>query len=47
MVVICFIICYVVSFSRGAIRASHKYDSVEVKEGGKALIRNKYGGKDF
>jgi hypothetical protein len=27
--------------------ASHKYDGVEVEEGGKALIGNKYGGKDF
>lgn len=31
----------------GAIRASHKYNSVEVEEGGKALVGNKYGGKDF
>ncbi|KFY22013.1 hypothetical protein V491_02907 [Pseudogymnoascus sp. VKM F-3775] len=38
---------YSSDWSGGAIGASHKYDSVEVKEGGKALIGNKYGGKDF
>jgi hypothetical protein len=27
--------------------ASHKYDGVEVEKDGKALIGNKYGGKDF
>jgi hypothetical protein len=27
--------------------APHKYDSVKVEEGGKALVGNKYGGKDF
>ena len=31
----------------GAIGPSHKYDSIEVEEGGKALIGNKYGGKGF
>jgi hypothetical protein len=31
----------------GAIGASHTYDSIEVEKGGKALIGNKYGGKDF
>ncbi|TVY73352.1 Heterokaryon incompatibility protein s [Lachnellula suecica] len=31
----------------GAIGASHKFDGVEVKEGGKGLLGNKYGGKDF
>jgi hypothetical protein len=31
----------------GAIGASHKYESVEVEKGGKGLIGNKYGGKDF
>jgi uncharacterized small protein (DUF1192 family) len=31
----------------GAIGAPHKYDGVEVEEGGKALVRNKYGRKDF
>jgi hypothetical protein len=30
-----------------AIGVSHKYSSVEVDKGGKALIGNKYGGKDF
>jgi hypothetical protein len=29
------------------IGASYTYDGIEVEEGGKALIRNKYGGKDF
>jgi trehalose/maltose hydrolase-like predicted phosphorylase len=29
------------------IGASHKYESVEVEKGGKGLIGNKYGGKDF
>jgi uncharacterized small protein (DUF1192 family) len=38
---------YSSDWSRGAIGASHKYDGVEVEEGGKALIGNKYGGKDF
>lgn len=33
---------------KGEIRgASHKYDGVEVDKDGKALIGNKYGGKDF
>jgi len=27
--------------------ASHKYDGMEVDKDGKALIGNKYGGKDF
>jgi uncharacterized small protein (DUF1192 family) len=31
----------------GAIGASHKYDSIKVEEGGKGLLGNKYGGKDF
>ena len=31
----------------GAIGAPHNYDGVEVEEGGKALVGNKYGGKDF
>lgn len=31
----------------GAIGASHEYNGIEVEEGGKALIGNKYGGKDF
>ena len=30
-----------------AIGASHTYDGVEVGKDGKALIGNKYGGKDF
>lgn len=30
-----------------AIGASHTYDGVEVEKDGKALIGNKYGGKDF
>ncbi len=30
-----------------AAGTSHKYDSIEVEKGGKALIGNKYGGKDF
>ncbi|PSS25225.1 hypothetical protein M430DRAFT_33010 [Amorphotheca resinae ATCC 22711] len=30
-----------------AIGASHTYDGVEVENNGKALIGNKYGGKDF
>jgi hypothetical protein len=34
-------------WERGGIGASHKYNSVEVDKGGKALIGNKYGGKDF
>jgi hypothetical protein len=29
------------------IEASHKYESVEVVEGRKGLIRNKYSRKDF
>jgi hypothetical protein len=29
------------------IGASHIYDGVEVDKDGKALVRNKYGGKDF
>lgn len=31
----------------GTIGASHKYNGVDVKKGGKALIGNKYGGRDF
>jgi len=31
----------------GAIGASHKYDGIKVEEGGKGLLGNKYGGKDF
>jgi hypothetical protein len=31
----------------GTIGASHKYDGIEVEEGGKGLLGNKYGGKDF
>ncbi|KAH8586336.1 prion-inhibition and propagation-domain-containing protein, partial [Bisporella sp. PMI_857] len=31
----------------GAVGASHNYDGVEVEKGGKALIGNKYGRKDF
>ncbi|KAH7330051.1 small s protein [Rhexocercosporidium sp. MPI-PUGE-AT-0058] len=31
----------------GAIGGSHNYDGIEVAVGGKALIGNKYGGKDF
>lgn len=31
----------------GAIGAPHKFDVVEVEDGGKALVGNKYGGKDF
>jgi hypothetical protein len=27
--------------------ASHKYDGMKVNKDGKALIGNKYGGKDF
>ncbi|KAH8603013.1 small s protein [Bisporella sp. PMI_857] len=38
---------YSSDWSGGAIGASHKYDGIEVEEGGKALIGNKYGGKDF
>lgn len=34
-------------WSKSTIRASHNYDSIEVEEGGKALIGNKYGRKDF
>ncbi|KAH8803729.1 small s protein [Hyaloscypha sp. PMI_1271] len=36
---------YSSDWSRGAIGSSHKYESIEVD--GKALIGNKYGGKDF
>ena len=38
---------YSTDWSGGAIGASHKYDGVEVEAGGKALVGNKYGGKDF
>ena len=38
---------YSSDWSGGAIGASHKYDGIEVEEGGKALVGNKYGGKDF
>jgi hypothetical protein len=38
---------YSSDWARGAIGASHKYDGVEVDKGGKALIGNKYGAKDF
>ncbi|KAH8594886.1 prion-inhibition and propagation-domain-containing protein [Bisporella sp. PMI_857] len=31
----------------GAIGASHKFDRIKVEEGGKGLLGNKYGGKDF
>lgn len=31
----------------GAIGASHKFDGIKVEEGGKGLLGNKYGGKDF
>jgi len=31
----------------GAIGASHKYNGINVEEGGKGLLGNKYGGKDF
>lgn len=30
-----------------AIGASHKYNGIKVEEGGKGLLGNKYGGKDF
>ncbi|OBT42031.1 hypothetical protein VE00_07427 [Pseudogymnoascus sp. WSF 3629] len=38
---------YSSDWSGVAIGASHKYDGVKVEEGGKALVGNKYGGKDF
>jgi uncharacterized small protein (DUF1192 family) len=38
---------YSSDWSKGTIGASHNYDGIEVEEGGKALIGNKYGGKDF
>jgi hypothetical protein len=38
---------YSSDWSGGAIVASHKYDGINVEEGGKALVGNKYGGKDF
>ncbi|KFY02934.1 hypothetical protein O988_01802 [Pseudogymnoascus sp. VKM F-3808] len=38
---------YSSDWSGGAIGASHKYDGIKVEEGGKALVGNKYGGKDF
>ncbi|OBT38472.1 hypothetical protein VE00_11147 [Pseudogymnoascus sp. WSF 3629] len=38
---------YSSDWSWGAMRASHKYDEINVEEGGKALVGNKYGGKDF
>jgi uncharacterized small protein (DUF1192 family) len=38
---------YSSDWSGGAIGASHKYDQIKVEEGGKALVGNKYGGKDF
>jgi len=38
---------YSSDWAGGAVGASHKYDSVEVEKGGKAVIGNKYGGKDF
>ena len=38
---------YSSDWSRGAIGAPHKYDGVEVEKGGKALVGNKYGRKDF
>jgi uncharacterized small protein (DUF1192 family) len=38
---------YSSDWSRDAIGASHKYDGVKVEEGGKALVGNMYGGKDF
>jgi hypothetical protein len=31
----------------GAIGASHKYNGIKVEKGGKGLLGNKYGGKDF
>ncbi|PMD23127.1 small s protein [Hyaloscypha hepaticicola] len=31
----------------GAIGASHKYNGIKVEEGGKGLLGNRYGGKDF
>ena len=34
-------------WSKGTIGASHRYDAVEIAEDGKALVGNKYGGKDF
>jgi hypothetical protein len=38
---------YSSDWKRGAIGAPHKYDGVEVERGGKGLLGNKYGGKDF
>ncbi|KFZ24429.1 hypothetical protein V502_01092 [Pseudogymnoascus sp. VKM F-4520 (FW-2644)] len=38
---------YSSDWSWGAMRASHKYDEIKVEESGKALVGNKYGGKDF
>ncbi len=38
---------YSSDWSGGAIGASHKYDGIEVEIGGKALVGNKYRGKDF
>lgn len=38
---------YSSDWAGGAIGASHEYNNVEVEKGGKALIGNKYGGKDF
>ncbi|KFY03085.1 hypothetical protein O988_01698 [Pseudogymnoascus sp. VKM F-3808] len=38
---------YSSDWSGGAIGASHKYDGIKVEEGGKALVGNQYGGKDF
>ncbi|TAQ84471.1 hypothetical protein B7494_g7218 [Chlorociboria aeruginascens] len=34
-------------WKNGAIGAAHKYDGIKVEEGGKGLLGNKYGGKDF
>lgn len=38
---------YGIGWTGNARGASHKYDDIEVEAGGKALIGNKYGGKDF
>jgi uncharacterized small protein (DUF1192 family) len=38
---------YSSNWSGGTIGASHRYNGVEIEEGGKALVGNKYGGKDF
>jgi hypothetical protein len=38
---------YSIDWRGGAAGASDKYDGVEVEKGGKALIGNKYSGKDF